>query len=122
VPGIRNRLREDERAGGNDPRLRRHRPEHGFPIVHSHSGAAAHHADVGGADQNLLAKVPLKPIHDTHHDDECAHADHDATDRDDADEREDLRPAAAAQVSPRDVEFEGHLSHHEWNVDDVSSG
>ena len=71
--------------------------------------AVRQHANVRAADENLLTKIVLQPVHHAHDDDQRAHADRHAADRDDADQRQQLRSAPAAQIAPRDATARGRL-------------
>ncbi|MFN8581928.1 MAG: hypothetical protein U0163_13265 [Gemmatimonadaceae bacterium] len=65
-----------------------HAIQRALPVRHLEVLAVGEDAKIRTSHENLFAEVSLKPGHDRHHDNERAHADHDATDRDHADERQ----------------------------------
>ena len=58
------------------------------------------------ADKNLLAQVTLQAVHHAHDDDQRADADQHTANGDDANQRQETRPAATPQVAPRDRQLE----------------
>src|SRR5687768_10611267 len=109
VSGVHPSFDEHEWRGGNDALLPLDLVEDRGPVGDLQVLAVAQNPDVGTAHQNLLTKVPLQPIHHTDDENQRTHAHDDARDGDEADQREQLRSAAAAQITPRNGNLEpGH--------------
>ena len=101
--GANDRLRVHERPGRHDARLAPRLFQRLLPVVHHHVLAERQDANVRAADEDFLTKIVLQPVHHAHDDDQRADRDRHAADRDQADQRQQLRAAPAAQISPRDA-------------------
>ena len=99
-------LREHEGRGSDDARIALHARERRLPVVDLEIVAEGEDAKIGAADENFLAEIRLHSRHHAIDDDERAHAHQHAADGDHADEGEESRTAAAAEVTPGDRQLE----------------
>jgi hypothetical protein len=103
VPRRHQCFGQDERRSHYDAGLLPNLCKHFLPVVDPKAFAVAKHAYIRTSNEDLLAQVVLQSVHHADDHDEGAYANEHAADRNDADQRQQLRSAAAPQISPRDL-------------------